>query len=100
MFASLFKKPTIKSVLIPTTVTLLLPSEAVKNGVLVRQSSYKTVDASSPENQFKSSDFSIGNLLAVGAFNTLKQSCVVNTSRLNSADSFDNFNLDSNVQKS
>lgn len=78
----------------------MLPSESVKDGVLVRQSSYRSVDAAAPENQFNASDFSIGNLLAVGAFNTLKQTCVVNTSRLNAADSFDKFNIGGDVSKS
>lgn len=93
MFNSLFKKDMPKSNPISTKVTLLLPSETVSNGVLSRSSAFQVVDAAASENQFRSSDFSIGNLLAIGAFNTLKQTCMVNTSRLNSADSFDNFNL-------
>lgn len=97
MFNSLFKKDMPKSHPISTKVTLLLPVENLKNGVLSRSSAYKVVDAAAAENQFKSSDFSIGNLLAIGAFNVMKQTCLVNTSRLNSADSFDNFKLPENV---
>ena len=101
MFSNLLKsRPKFKSHFISPKVTLLLPVEDSKDGVLVRSSSFKTVDASSPENQFKSSDFSIGNLLAIGAFNTLKQTCMVNTSRLGAADSFDNFNLSTDVSQS
>lgn len=97
MFNSLFKKALPKSKPIDTKVCLLLPVESVKDGVLSRSSAFKVVDAAASDNQFKSSDFAIGNLLAIGAFNTLKQTCLVNTSRLNSADSFDNFNIPENV---
>lgn len=95
MFNSLYSKKLPKSSRISTTCTLLLPVEQVLDGQLVSSSEFRTVDAASSENQFKSSDFSIGNLLAIGAFNTLKQTCVVNTSRLNAADSFDNFEIQS-----
>ena len=89
-----------KSTLIDTKCCLLLPVENVKDGVLSRSSCYQVIDASAPENQFKATDFSIGNLLAIGAYNTLKQSCVVTTSRLNAADSFDNFTLTTDVPQS
>lgn len=97
MLSSLFSKSVRKSKPIDTTCCLLLPVEDVCNGTLVRKSAFQVVDAARADNQFSSADFSIGNLLAIGAFNTMTKSCIVNTSRLNAADSFDNFNISDNV---
>lgn len=98
MISSLKNRGKIISVFIKPSVTLLKPVEKVIDGVLVRSSSYQTVDFSAVENQMLARDFSIGNLLAVGAYNTLKQSIVINTSRIKASDSFDNFNVAQNVQ--
>lgn len=100
MIKNLKSRNRLPSAFIRPTVTLLKPVEQVQDGVLVRTSSYQTVDFSSAENQMYASDFNIGNLLAVGAYNTLKQSIVVSTSRIKASDAFDDFKLQSYVQES
>lgn len=100
MFSSIRSRTRHRSVVIPTTYHVLMPTESVRDGVLVRSSEFKCIDAAASVNQFCSSDFSIGNLMAIGAFNTMKHSIVVPTSRLNAADQFDNFNVSSDVSGS
>lgn len=88
-----------KSVFIPTKFTVLRPVENVVSGVLSRTSQFQTVDVAVSENQFLASDFSITNLLSVGAYDILKRQCYVNVSNLNAADAFDNFNITGDVQQ-
>lgn len=67
--------------------------QTVENGNLVRKNVVVTVNPSKDNSQFKSSDFSIGNILAVGAIDTLKPVFGTTLSSMNYADQFQQINL-------
>ena len=66
---------------------VLTPVDSVENGVLVRKSEYQRHSVVEETKQFKYYDFSIQNLLAVGAY---KESTVM-MSKVSDLDNVDSF---------
>ena len=75
MLKNLFKVLPIQSALISPVYRVYQSEEVERNGVLTRESVLKTVDVSESLGKFDYRDFSIGNLIAVGAYR--KQPCVM-----------------------
>lgn len=72
MLQQLYKKRVpYEVVTIDPSYSKLVQSETVSNGVITRSSEFQRVSASEYLNQIHSSDFSLDNLLALGAVNVL-----------------------------
>lgn len=71
-------------------VILLQPVEVSQDGSISRISQFKPFDIADSLLQFRSSDFSISSLSAVGALDKLKTTYMANMSSTNVADSFEN----------
>lgn len=77
-----------------TTFQRLVSNNGVVGGSLTTsKSSYETFDFVEYSSQFKSSDFDIQSLLAVGAYDMLKPSYVCTLSSMSFADKFQNLSL-------
>lgn len=72
-------------------VVLLQPIEASQDGEILSKSEFQSVDIGGYLAPFKSNDFSISALQAVGALNTLKSTFMSNTSSMKIADTFENY---------
>lgn len=75
------------------SVRLLKPVEAVIDGVLVRKSQFVDFDIAASLADFRSQDFDISNILALGATSVLKPTYVSPMSDMNVADKFDNYTI-------
>lgn len=72
-----------------TTFNRLIPNNGVVGDSLsVSRSSFETFDFVEYASQFKSSDFDINSLLAVGAYDMLKPTYISSLSDMNFADKF------------
>lgn len=76
--------------------TRLESSDNVANGVISKTSEMKIVDNSELLGHLSSSDFSLSNLIAVGAFDRLKTTYVSSMSDMNIADKFESLNFGPN----
>lgn len=77
-----------------TSYKRLVPNVGVEGSVLsVSRSSFEVFDFVEYTSQFKSSDFDIQSLLAVGAYDMLKPSYVATMSSMSFADGFQNLQL-------
>ena len=84
-----------------TKVMMLQPIEVSDNtGSIRRSSEFKPFDIMESLLPFRSVDFEISSLQAVGALSKLKSTYMCQTSSMNIADSFDNFKFTENVQES
>lgn len=83
MFYQILKRVFVPNVIPFHTTYEKLDSEMVeKNGILSRVSKFKKFD-NDMLNQFTMSDFSLSNILAVGSYDMLKPTYMVDTNNLN-----------------
>lgn len=76
------------------TYTKLVPNNSVVDGSLTKgQNSFVVYDFVEYAKQFKSSDFDITSLLAVGAYDMLKPTFVASSSSMDFVDTFQNIEL-------
>ena len=77
------------SVVIDVGYNRLTSSNIEKNGVIVRSSNFQHTDSRETVGKFAASDFSLDNILSIGAFDMLKSVVMTDTSNLNVADSIE-----------
>lgn len=90
-----FKKP---KVVVRDSYMKLQPVDSVSAGQIVRQSQFVAFDFTE-QNNFKSSDFSIANLQAVGASDMLRLMPSLSMSPLTMSDQFENVNYETSEKE-
>lgn len=78
-----------KSIPFETSYMRLKTVEIEENGVLVQRSRFVEYNPIDDDKQFKPSDFELGNILAVGAYQMLKPVMMHNIDYAGSANAFD-----------
>lgn len=73
---------------IRSSYSRLTPCETENNGVLSKSCVYKECDNAESISKFKSSDFSLGNLMAIGAYGGLSYVSMSLNSDMNFVDEF------------
>ena len=73
------------------------PFPVADKSVVGKSVQVKYFDIAEDNDKYVSSDFNIANILAVGAYDVLRPTCISRMSDLSVADSFENFNVTENV---
>ena len=81
-----------------TKYTRLVPNNGVVGSSLsISKSSFDEFDFVEYASQFKSSDFDINSLLAVGAYDMLRPSYISSSSRMSFVDQFQNVSFSKDI---
>lgn len=75
------------------TQKVLSPVQSVEGGVIKRGVEYKVIDNSKELSKYTSYDFSLENILALGAIDALKPVVMMNMSDMTFADKFQDMNV-------